>query len=215
MPSVVPSPHSERSDLVTWCWVEEMEEMARRAEQQQEKGKRKRGRVELRRIEDRTSRQVRFSKRRSGLFKKAFELSVLCDAQVALVVFSPAGRLYEFASSGFSIEEIFGRYWDLANAVNDLNIEARDPRIDCSIQGHGSKCKRDEHGRDKWLQGNSDRRSDGYQEQADDEGGWIAQNLSGKERRRSPLKKKGGTYILLESRERVVRKWKREPAVLG
>ncbi|XP_062195858.1 MADS-box transcription factor 51-like isoform X4 [Phragmites australis] len=144
MPSVVPSPHSERSDLVTWCWVEEMEEMARRAEQQQEKGKRKRGRVELRRIEDRTSRQVRFSKRRSGLFKKAFELSVLCDAQVALVVFSPAGRLYEFASSGFSIEEIFGRYWDLANAVNDLNIEARDPRIDCSIQKEqsaaGSVC---------------------------------------------------------------------------
>uniref|UniRef100_A0A0E0LWS4 MADS-box domain-containing protein n=1 Tax=Oryza punctata TaxID=4537 RepID=A0A0E0LWS4_ORYPU len=61
--------------------------------------KRKRGKVELRRIEDRTSRQVRFSKRRSGMFKKAHELSVLCDAEVALVVFSPAGRLYEFASS--------------------------------------------------------------------------------------------------------------------
>ncbi|KAE8810278.1 MADS-box transcription factor TaAGL22 [Hordeum vulgare] len=59
----------------------------------------RRGRVELRRIEDRTSRQVRFSKRRSGLFKKAFELSVLCDAEVALLVFSPAGRLYEYASS--------------------------------------------------------------------------------------------------------------------
>ena len=70
---------------------------ARRAAPPQEK-KRKRGRVELRRIEDRTSRQVRFSKRRSGLFKKAHELSVLCDAEVALVVFSPAGRLYEFAS---------------------------------------------------------------------------------------------------------------------
>jgi hypothetical protein len=68
-------------------------------EEEESKGKRKRGRVELRRIEDRTSRQVRFSKRRTGLFKKAYELSVLCDAQVALIVFSPAGRLYEFASS--------------------------------------------------------------------------------------------------------------------
>ncbi|XP_074567128.1 MADS-box transcription factor 51-like [Curcuma longa] len=58
----------------------------------------RRGKVELRRIEDRTSRQVRFSKRRSGLFKKAHELSVLCDAEVALVVFSPAGKLYEFSS---------------------------------------------------------------------------------------------------------------------
>uniref|UniRef100_A0A453GDA2 MADS-box domain-containing protein n=1 Tax=Aegilops tauschii subsp. strangulata TaxID=200361 RepID=A0A453GDA2_AEGTS len=38
--------------------------------------------MELRRIEDRTSRQVRFSKRRSGLFKKAFELAVLCDVEV-------------------------------------------------------------------------------------------------------------------------------------
>uniref|UniRef100_A0A453GCM5 MADS-box domain-containing protein n=1 Tax=Aegilops tauschii subsp. strangulata TaxID=200361 RepID=A0A453GCM5_AEGTS len=59
----------------------------------------RRGRVELRRIEDRTSRQVRFSKRRAGLFKKAFELSLLCDAEVALLVFSPAGKLYEYASS--------------------------------------------------------------------------------------------------------------------
>ncbi|RRT76810.1 hypothetical protein B296_00014824 [Ensete ventricosum] len=58
----------------------------------------RRGRVELRRIEDRISRQVRFSKRRSGLFKKAYELAVLCDAEVALVVFSPAGKLYEFSS---------------------------------------------------------------------------------------------------------------------
>ncbi|RLN04865.1 hypothetical protein C2845_PM13G23660 [Panicum miliaceum] len=103
-------------------------------EEESSKGKRKRGRVELRRIEDRTSRQVRFSKRRSGLFKKAYELSVLCDAQVALIVFSPAGRLYEFASSSSSIEEIFGRYWDLANTINDLNIEARDSTVDCNVQ---------------------------------------------------------------------------------
>ena len=59
----------------------------------------RRGRVELRRIEDRTRRQVRFSKRRAGLFKKAFELAVLCDAEVALLVFSPAGKLYEYSTS--------------------------------------------------------------------------------------------------------------------
>jgi SRF-type transcription factor (DNA-binding and dimerisation domain) len=59
----------------------------------------KRGRVELKLIEDKTSRQVRFSKRRSGLFKKAFELAVLCDAEVALLVFSQSGKLYEYSSS--------------------------------------------------------------------------------------------------------------------
>ncbi|KAJ1269322.1 hypothetical protein BS78_07G203000 [Paspalum vaginatum] len=101
------------------------------SKQQGERKRRKRGRVQLRRIEDRTSRQVRFSKRRSGLFKKAHELSVLCDARVALVVFSPAGRLHHFASAGSSIEEIFGQYRDLANTAIDLNTE---PRVDCNIQ---------------------------------------------------------------------------------
>ncbi|KAI4974768.1 hypothetical protein ZWY2020_048375 [Hordeum vulgare] len=98
------------------------------------KRKRKRGRVELRRIEDRTSRQVRFSKRRSGLFKKAFELSVLCDVEVALVVFSPAGRLYEFVSSDTSVEQIFGRCRDIPSTVIDLNIDARDSRGYGNIQ---------------------------------------------------------------------------------
>ncbi|CAO2211623.1 unnamed protein product [Urochloa humidicola] len=103
-------------------------------QQEKGKGKKKRGRVELRRIEDRISRQVRFSKRRSGLFKKARELSVLCDAQVALIVFSPAGRFYKFPSSSSSIGEIFGRYKDLANTIPDLNIEARESRVDYNIQ---------------------------------------------------------------------------------
>ena len=58
-----------------------------------------RRKTEVKRIENATSRQVTFSKRRNGLLKKAFELSVLCDAEVALVVFSPRGRLYEFASA--------------------------------------------------------------------------------------------------------------------
>ncbi|KAH9732955.1 MADS-box protein SOC1 [Citrus sinensis] len=53
----------------------------------------------MRRIENATSRQVTFSKRRNGLLKKAFELSVLCDAEVAVIIFSPRGKLSEFASS--------------------------------------------------------------------------------------------------------------------
>jgi hypothetical protein len=60
-----------------------------------------RGKTQMKRIENPTSRQVTFSKRRNGLLKKAFELSVLCDAEVALVVFSPRGKLYEFASGRY------------------------------------------------------------------------------------------------------------------
>ncbi|KAJ0238161.1 hypothetical protein HA466_0242680 [Hirschfeldia incana] len=58
-----------------------------------------RGKIEIKRIENLTSRQVTFSKRRKGLLKKAHELSVLCDAQVAAIVFSQKGKLYEYASS--------------------------------------------------------------------------------------------------------------------
>ncbi|XP_051203006.1 MADS-box transcription factor 51 isoform X4 [Lolium perenne] len=122
--------------------MEEEEETGRMRVQQHvtaaegggKKAKRKRGKVELRRIEDRTSRQVRFSKRRSGLFKKAFELSVLCDVEVALVVFSPAGRLYEFVSSNTSVEEIFGRCRGLSNTVIDLNIDPRDSGVDYNMK---------------------------------------------------------------------------------
>ena len=60
-----------------------------------------RGKVELKRIENSTSRQVTFSKRKNGLLKKAFELSILCDAEVALLIFSPSGKAYQFASNEY------------------------------------------------------------------------------------------------------------------
>lgn len=58
-----------------------------------------RGKIQIKRIENTTNRQVTFCKRRNGLLKKAYELSVLCDAEVALVVFSSRGRLYEYANN--------------------------------------------------------------------------------------------------------------------
>jgi hypothetical protein len=61
---------------------------------------RRRGKVEVRRIENTVSRQVTFSKRRRGLAKKARELAVLCDADVALLIFSDKGRLHDFAAHG-------------------------------------------------------------------------------------------------------------------
>ncbi|KAL3521482.1 hypothetical protein ACH5RR_019631 [Cinchona calisaya] len=69
-----------------------------------------RGKIHLRRIENATSRQVTFSKRRNGLLKKAYELSVLCDAQVALIIFSQKGKLYEFSST--NIQNTIKKYRD-------------------------------------------------------------------------------------------------------
>lgn len=63
-----------------------------------------RGKIVIKRIENANSRQVTFSKRRSGLLKKAQELAVLCDADIAVIVFSNTGKLYEYSSSGFVLE---------------------------------------------------------------------------------------------------------------
>ncbi|CAK9217002.1 unnamed protein product [Sphagnum jensenii] len=68
-----------------------------------------RGKIEIKKIENPTSRQVTFSKRRGGLLKKAHELAVLCDAEVALIVFSSTGKLFEFASPS-SMRDILDRY---------------------------------------------------------------------------------------------------------
>ncbi|PWA84975.1 AGAMOUS-like 14 [Artemisia annua] len=78
-----------------------------------------RGKTQMRRIENAASRQVTFSKRRNGLLKKAFELSVLCDAEVALIIFSPRGKLCEFSSS--SMEETIERYRNHVKEVQTDN----------------------------------------------------------------------------------------------
>ncbi|XP_022732091.1 MADS-box protein JOINTLESS-like isoform X2 [Durio zibethinus] len=67
-----------------------------------------REKIKIKKIDNVTSRQVTFSKRRRGLFKKAEELSILCDAEVALIIFSATGKLFEFASS--SMKDILGKY---------------------------------------------------------------------------------------------------------
>ncbi|CAN6979559.1 unnamed protein product [Brassica rapa subsp. trilocularis] len=67
-----------------------------------------REKIQIRKIDNATARQVTFSKRRRGLFKKAEELSVLCDADVALIIFSSTGKLFEFCSS--SMREVLERH---------------------------------------------------------------------------------------------------------
>ncbi|XP_039055554.1 MADS-box protein AGL24-like [Hibiscus syriacus] len=78
-----------------------------------------REKIKIKKIDNVTARQVTFSKRRRGLFKKAEELSVLCDAEVALIIFSATGKLFEFASS--SMKDILGRYHVQTNNPNTLD----------------------------------------------------------------------------------------------
>ncbi|XP_061996945.1 MADS-box protein AGL42-like isoform X4 [Rosa rugosa] len=80
-----------------------------------------RGKIQMKRIENATSRQVTFSKRRNGLLKKAYELSVLCDAEVAVIIFSQSGRLYEFSSS--DMQKTINQYHKHAKGVQTNTIE--------------------------------------------------------------------------------------------
>ncbi|KAK1403705.1 agamous-like MADS-box protein AGL12 [Heracleum sosnowskyi] len=59
-----------------------------------------RGKTQMKRIENPVHRQVTFCKRRAGFLKKAKELSVLCDAEIGVVIFSAHGKLYDLATKG-------------------------------------------------------------------------------------------------------------------
>ncbi|KAE8668995.1 Floral homeotic protein APETALA 1 [Hibiscus syriacus] len=78
-----------------------------------------RGRVHLKRIENKINRQVTFSKRRAGLLKKAHEISVFCDAEVALIVFSLKGKLFEYSTDS-CMEKILERYERYSYAERQL-----------------------------------------------------------------------------------------------
>nr|APY18446.1 AP1/FUL2 [Cymbidium goeringii]AXY87464.1 MADS-box protein-like protein [Cymbidium goeringii] len=90
-----------------------------------------RGRVQLKRIENKINRQVTFSKRRSGLLKKAHELSILCDAEVALIIFSTKGKLYEYSTDS-CMDRILERYERYCYAEKALQVT--------EPESQGDKC---------------------------------------------------------------------------
>lgn len=58
-----------------------------------------RKKIQITRIQDERNRQVTFTKRKFGLMKKAYELSVLCDCEIALIIFNSTNRLFQYAST--------------------------------------------------------------------------------------------------------------------
>nr|XP_043617599.1 MADS-box protein SVP-like [Erigeron canadensis]XP_043617600.1 MADS-box protein SVP-like [Erigeron canadensis]XP_043617601.1 MADS-box protein SVP-like [Erigeron canadensis]XP_043617602.1 MADS-box protein SVP-like [Erigeron canadensis] len=67
-----------------------------------------RQKTQIKKIENLAARQVTFSKRRRGLFKKAQELSTLCDVDLALIVFSATGKLFHY--SPLSMNQVLERH---------------------------------------------------------------------------------------------------------
>ncbi|XP_072970635.1 MADS-box transcription factor 26-like isoform X2 [Typha angustifolia] len=86
-----------------------------------------RGKVQIRRIENPVHRQVTFCKRRGGLFKKAKELSVLCDADIGIIMFSSHGKLFELATNG-NMESLLERYKKIYVEAQGEGSEVNQPQ---------------------------------------------------------------------------------------
>ncbi|XP_074304579.1 MADS-box transcription factor 23-like isoform X3 [Silene latifolia] len=82
-----------------------------------------RGKIVIERIDNTTSRQVTFSKRRKGLLKKAKELAILCDAHVGVLIFSSTSKLYEYSNS--SMKSVIERYNKAKEEHHHLNSESQ------------------------------------------------------------------------------------------
>uniref|UniRef100_A0A7N0ZRF9 Agamous-like MADS-box protein AGL15 n=1 Tax=Kalanchoe fedtschenkoi TaxID=63787 RepID=A0A7N0ZRF9_KALFE len=90
-----------------------------------------RGKIEIKKIENINSRQVTFSKRRSGLLKKARELSVLCDAEVAVIIFSNTGKLFDFSSHG--MKGTIARYSKCQDSSETSTVEDK-PKVNHQLE---------------------------------------------------------------------------------
>ncbi|CAO2834243.1 unnamed protein product [Amaranthus hypochondriacus] len=102
-----------------------------------------RGKIEIKRIENTTNRQVTCSKRTNGIIKKAKEISVLCDAKVSVVIFSNNGRMHKYHTTSSTLPDILEQYqnisgnriWDakhenLKNEIDRIKKENDDMRIE-------------------------------------------------------------------------------------
>ncbi|KAF8394265.1 hypothetical protein HHK36_020472 [Tetracentron sinense] len=98
-------------------------------------GKRK---IEIEKLENPNKRQVTFSKRRKGLFKKAAEACSLCDAEIAVIVFSPAGKPYTFGHA--SVDSLIDRYLSNSRSGPVIN-SAEHSRLSREIQYLESEIK--------------------------------------------------------------------------
>ncbi|XP_028795360.1 MADS-box protein JOINTLESS-like [Neltuma alba] len=97
-----------------------------------------RRKIAIKKIENVAARQVAFSKRRKGLFKKAMELSTLCDAEIALLVFSASGKLFDYAST--STRQVIER----RNLYSDVNlVKSYQPSQELQVEGEYFKLNKE------------------------------------------------------------------------
>lgn len=94
-----------------------------------------RKKINITRINDERTRQVTFTKRKFGLMKKAYELSVLCGCEIALMIFNSNDRLFQYASS--DMDKVLLKYAEYnqphESCTNVDIIDVRFPLSRCSL----------------------------------------------------------------------------------
>uniref|UniRef100_A0A2N9J5N1 MADS-box domain-containing protein n=1 Tax=Fagus sylvatica TaxID=28930 RepID=A0A2N9J5N1_FAGSY len=94
------------------------------------------GRVKLKikRLENTNGRQATYAKRKHGIMKKANELSILCDIDIVLLMFSPSGKPSICRGTRSSIEDVIAKFAQLTpqerakrklESLEDLTNQAR------------------------------------------------------------------------------------------
>lgn len=78
-----------------------------------------RKKIAIQTISDERGRQVTFSKRRYGIMKKAYELSVLCGCEIGIVMFNCQGKLFQFATH--DLDSLLMRYTECEDALESKN----------------------------------------------------------------------------------------------
>ncbi|TYI77307.1 hypothetical protein E1A91_D06G135300v1 [Gossypium mustelinum] len=97
------------------------------------KGKQK---IEIKIIENADDRLIAFSKRRTGIYKKISELSILCGGEILFITFSPAGKPFSFGHP--SVESVAKRFSNASQHLEetiDAPVETyRKERINLLVQ---------------------------------------------------------------------------------
>lgn len=95
-----------------------------------------RKKIQISRINDERNRQVTFTKRKFGLMKKAYELSVLCDCEIALIIFTSSNKLYQYASS--DMDKVLLKYTEYNDTVvSQTNKDILDVLNKKDVKGEG------------------------------------------------------------------------------
>uniref|UniRef100_A0A673M397 Myocyte-specific enhancer factor 2C-like n=1 Tax=Sinocyclocheilus rhinocerous TaxID=307959 RepID=A0A673M397_9TELE len=111
-----------------------------------------RKKIQIARIMDERNRQVTFTKRKFGLMKKAYELSVLCDCEIALIIFNTTNKLFQYAST--DMDKVLLKYTeynephesrtnsDIVETLRKKGLNGCDsPDIDAEDSGHSPESE--------------------------------------------------------------------------